>query len=216
MKRAALILILCSSLKAQTEVLDCVAAVVGSEVVPLSAVSRQIRLSAFMEQRPPEDTLAARKQTTERLIDQTLIHREIDLSGFLPPEMAEANARIDEIMVERKLDAAQFKEALAKYGFLEEYFKQEILWRISVRRFVDFRFAAGIQVSDAEIDRYYKDEFLPKFKERAPEEQPPTEDEVRDRIIRIITTKKTNASLDEWLAQTKAQLKVRVLEGCLQ
>ena len=214
--RALVVLLLWMAAPAAAQILDRVAAAAGQQVVTLSAIRRHLRLLALSEGKPLEDTPEARRRAAERLIDQAMVLREIQLSRYAAPTMAEAEASITRFIEGRKQTPEQFAAALKSYGFTEDDFRQEVLWRISVARFVDFRFAPGIQVSDEEIAAYYAKEFVPIFRESNPGAKDPALEDVRERILRVVSVRKTNAALDQWLAQMRETLKVRYFEAAFQ
>lgn len=216
MRRRSLVLILLAGgLMAQPVVLDRVAASAGAQVVTLSAIRRHLRILALVDNKPLEDTQKARREAADRLIDQALIHREIELSRYTPPTRAEAEARIQDFQKQRNLTLEQFDALLARYGFNEEDFTEEVLWRISVTRFIDFRFAPGVQITEDEIKKYYGDEFVPQFRRRAPDAPVPPLDDVRERVSQVLMLRKTNQAVDSWLAQMRATVKVRYFEAVL-
>lgn len=215
LRRALSILFLAGNLQAEKVVLDRVAASAGQQVVTLSAIRRHLRILALVDNSPLEDTLDARRKAADRLIDQALIHREIELSRYASPTRAEAEARIQDFIKQRNVTREQFEALLARYGFNEDDFTEEVLWRISVTRFIDFRFSPGIQISDDEIKKYYSDEFVPQFRRRAPDAPMPPLDDVREQVSRVLMLRKTNQAVDQWLAQMRATVKVRYFEPVL-
>ncbi|MGJ5813828.1 hypothetical protein [Paludibaculum fermentans] len=215
LRRTLAILVLAGSLRAERVVLDRVAAAAGQQVVTLSAIRRHLRILALADNSPLEDTPAARRKAADRLIDQALIHREIELSRYAAPTRAEAESRIQDFIKQRNLTQAQYEALLARYGFNEDDFTEEVLWRISVTRFIDFRFSPGIQISDDEIKKYYTDEFVPQFRRRAPDAPVPPLDDVRDQVSQVLMLRKTNQAVDQWLSQMRATVKVRYFEPVL-
>jgi parvulin-like peptidyl-prolyl isomerase len=213
--RAIAVLVLWSA-PLTAEVLDQVAAAAGQQVVTLSAIRRHLRILALTEGKPLQDTPEARRRAAERLIDQAMVLREIQLSRYSVPTMAEAEASIQQFIESRKETPEQFAAALKSYGFTDDEFRQEVLWRNSVARFVEFRFAPGIQVSDEEIEAYYQKEFVPIFRATNPGVADPVLDEVRERITRVVSVRKTNVALDQWLVQMRETLKVRYFEAAFR
>ena len=215
MLRLTLTLVALAGLLRAGEVLDRVAVAVGRQVVTLSAVRRQLRMEALMGNGVVEDNAAARRAAAERLVDQTLIRQELELSGYAGPAMAEADARIAADLKERKLEPEQLPALLGRYGFSEDEYRRQVLWQLRVARFIDFRFAPGVQISDSEIEAFYSTELLPKLP-RAEGARPPRLDEVRDRIVRVLSVRKTNAAVEEWLKQARAQAKLEWFEEALR
>lgn len=211
--RAMAVLSMWLALPLAGEVVDRVAAAAGQQVVTLSAIRRHLRILALSEGKPLEDTPEARRRAAERLIDQAMVLREIQLSRYASPTMAEAEVSITRFIASRQQTPEQFAASLKSYGFTEDDFRQEVLWRISVARFVDFRFAPGIQVSDEEVAAYYQKEFVPIFRASNPGQKDPALEEVRDRVMRVVSVRKTNAALEQWLTQMRETLKVRYFEA---
>ncbi|HEY3443471.1 MAG TPA: hypothetical protein VGK29_22120 [Paludibaculum sp.] len=209
------ILVLASGI-AQADVLDRVVASAGQQVVTLSGVRRQLRLEALVAGSEPEYTAANMRQAAERLIEQALVLREMELSLFVPPNMAEAEAALAKFISDRKQTPEQFQAQVARMGFSDDEFRKEVLWRISVSRFVTFRFAPGVQVSDKEVEKYYNEEFTKQAKATDTKMTMPQLEEVRETIYLILATRKTNQALDQWLAQTRQTLKVRFFEEALR
>ena len=77
-------------------------------------------------------------------------------------------------------------------------------------RFVDFRFSAGILVTDEEIRDAYEKEVAPEARQR--NVPAPTADEARSSIVKLIKYRKTNAALEQWLVQARQQVKIHLFE----
>ena len=216
MWRAVSIFVLVSGLSGADDSLDRVVAAAGQRVVTLSAVRRQLRLDALANHTPLVDTPAARRDAAARLVDQMLLRSEIELSRYTAPPMAEAEATIETFLGERKVRSEEWLSTLERNGFSEDDFKREVLWRITVARFLEYRFAPGVQVSDEEISGFYQREFLPQFARESPAQAAPRLDDVREKIVRVLIVRRTNVAVDQWLAQTRIQMKVRLFEEALQ
>lgn len=200
----------------RADVVDRVVAAAGQQVVTLSAVRRQLRVEALVAHREPEYTAASLRRAAERLIEQALVLREMELSGYAAPPMAEAVTALEKFIAARKQTPEQFHVDVTRLGFTDDEFRKEVLWRISVQRFVSFRFAPGVQISDEEIEKYYAEEFMKQAKAADANVKVPDLEEVRERISVILTTRKTNLALDQWMAQTRESLKVHIFEEALK
>jgi len=66
----------------QATIVDRVAIAVGNKVITQSEIEERIRLTAFQNREKPDFSPASRKQAAERLIDQKLIEREMDVGHF--------------------------------------------------------------------------------------------------------------------------------------
>ncbi len=209
MGRAAAWLIALAALAAG-ETLDRVAVQVGAQVITASAVRRHLRLEAFMQNREPDLSPEARRKAAERLIDQALVRRELELNRYTPPTAGEVEASVEQIRKARNEEAGAFARSLERYGFSAEELRAEVFYEIALLRFVDFRFSPGVEVSDAEIQETYEKEVVPEAKRRGVE--PPRLDEQRESIVKLLSYRKTTAALEQWLGQARQQVKIRYFE----
>ena len=200
----------------RAEVVDRVVASAGQQSVTLSAVRRQLRIEALVANTEPEYSPANMRRAAERLIEQGLVLREMELSLFVPPTMAEAEAALEKFLSGRKQTVEAFHEQSKRLGFSEDDFKKEVQWRISVQRFINFRFSPGIKVSDQEIATYYKEEFTKQAQAADANVKMPELEEVRETISLILATRKTNQALAQWMTQTREATKVRFFEEALK
>ncbi len=152
----------------------------------------------------------ARRKAAERLIDQILIRRELELNRFAPPASADVETQIAELMKSRQEDTGALSASLESYGFTLDDLRSEILYQIMLLRFVEFRFSAGILVTEPEIDAAYEREVVPEARQR--NVPSPSAEDARAGIVKLLTYRKTNAALEQWLAQARTQVKIQVFE----
>ncbi|MBE7543453.1 MAG: hypothetical protein HS123_13910 [Solibacteraceae bacterium] len=213
MRRIVYILMLVGTAAAAAEeVIDRVAVSFGLEVVTLSAIRRQVRMSAYLEGKPVEDTPEARRAAAERLIDQSLVRREMNLSRYTPIPMEEVRQKVEETRQQQGLTAEAFAAELHKYGFTTEDFLHELYWQSTLLRFVQFRFSPSVQVSEEEVREYYEQEYVPRLARMVPGQGPPPVDEVRERITSVLSARKENAVLEEWLKLGRQAARIRFHE----
>lgn len=198
------------------ELLDRVAVSAGRQVVTLSAILRQLRWESLASGEPVRDTEENRRRAASRLIDQAIVLREIELSRYTPPSMAEAEAAIDDDLKQSGRTRGRLLDEIRKLGFSEEDFMREMQWRLSVSRFIDYRFAPGVQVTDEEVEQYYRGEYTPQFGKLNPGAAVPALDEVRAAVVRIVTTRKTNGAMEQWLTRMRESLRVTYFPGAFQ
>jgi len=212
MRQTVVFLFLCTL--AAGEIIDRVAVSAGNHTVTESEIRRYLRFAAFFGQREPDMSPEARRIAADRLIDQALIGREIELAGYTPPSMAEIETRIVDWRKRRSQTEADFQKALQRYGFTEEDLKREVQWQLTVIRFIDFRFRPGVQVSDEEVAEFYKKEFPQWLEKRGrPREPVPPLEEARSEITETLAEIKVTAAMEQWLAQARQQTPVRYREA---
>jgi hypothetical protein len=198
------------------ELLDRVAVSAGQQVVTLGAVLRQLRMEALATGEAMVDTAENRRRAASRLVDQGIVLREIELSRFLQPSMAEAEAALERYLKQSGQTREQFQARVKSMGFSEEDFEHELQSRISVLRFIDFRFAPGIQVSDEEIEKYYREEYTAQYRKLSPGTAVPPLEEEREGIVRVLTARAANAAMEQWLERTREAAGVKYFEAAFR
>lgn len=213
MKRALLCLLAIFPLPAAGgEILDRVAVAVGQQAVALSDVLRHLRFRSIVSGEPVQDTEQNRRQAAEQLVDLLIVRRELELSRYSPPSMAEADAAIESFLAGMQWSRDRLAGELARAGFTEEEFRREMQARLTVTSFIDYRFAPGVQVTDDEVQAYYQAELLPALRESSPGAAAPELGAVRAMIERILATRKVNAAMEEWLKQMRQSLRIRYFD----
>lgn len=123
-------------------VVDRVAIVIGKTVVTESEVLDELRLTEFINEQPLDLGPAARRAAAERLVDQELIRRELEMGGYAKPSASEADALLRKFRQSRFHSLAEYRAAMRKYGIAEEQLKQHLLWQLTAIRFTDSRFGS--------------------------------------------------------------------------
>ncbi len=188
-------------------IIDRIAIVVGKHPILASEIDREIRVTAFLNGERPDFSAASRKAAASRLIDQQAIRDQIRLGDYpLAPE-TEAKGLIEQIRKDRFSSDAQFQQALRQTGVTQAELKQRMLWQMTVLRFIDARFRPSIVVTDEEVHRYY-DTHRTEFPEPLGQAQ--------DKIFDLLTGERVNAALDDWLRQTREDMRIEYLDKTLQ
>jgi hypothetical protein len=180
----------------EAEIIDRVAITVANQVITESELKRQARIAAFPKPLPTEIPREVLRATVDRLIEQALIQREMELSRYPAPQSVEADAELEKLKKRLFSSEQEYQTELKRAGITEEELKRHLLRQLTMMRFIDFRFRPGIQVSSADIEEYYKRQFAGKG---VPFE------EARAKIDQILTEERINEALDRWLSETRAQ-----------
>jgi hypothetical protein len=196
---------------AAAEVLDRVAVTVGTEIISLSEVLREIRLSAFQDDRPADLSPAARRTAAGTLVDRVLVNRELELNRYPAAQRVEAEAVLEQTR-KRFAGPAAYEAALRRYEILEEDLIERIQSELTVLRFIEFRFQSVEQPAATEVEAYYRDSFVPLVKQSGAKEVPPLE-EVQDKIAEIIAKKRTDTTITNWLNRTRGRAFIQYHDG---
>jgi hypothetical protein len=195
------------------EIIDRIAISVGHLVITESQIDEEIRLTAFLNQEPVNVDNAERKKAAARLIEQTLVRREMEFSRYPLPPLSDAVKGLETLKTRYKTEA-EYRQALHEYGISEDALQRRLWWQVTILRFIDYRFRPGIQVPDADVKAYYQQE-LDKWKQEGIQPVPNLED-VRASIEQTLTEERIDQELDRWLADTRTQVAIRFHDEALQ
>jgi len=197
---------------ARAEIIDRVAVLVGDRVITQSEMLLQMRVAAFLNADPVNLDAANKRQAAERLIAQTLIRREMDLSRYSAPSLPEADAVLATLRREPRFAGDEkFAGELARYEVSEEDVRQQLLWQLTLLRFVEYRFRPAVAPSEQDLRGYYEKQFLPRWRKlNAP--PPPSFDDSLSEIEKAVSDRMLDDALERWLKQARAQTRIRFRE----
>ena len=200
---------------ARAEIIDRVAVTLDNRVITESDILRQIRLAAFLDDKPPETNAAAHRAAALRLVDRALMDREMQVSRFPLPSPQDADALFAQVRQDHFPNDAAFRQALLRYRIQESELRAFLLAQLTVLRFIDFRFRPSVQIQEAEILDYYQKRFLPRSRAQhvAPD---PTLESARDAIEKILTDETVDRVLDSWMKDARARTRIVYHEKAFQ
>jgi hypothetical protein len=140
------------------EIIDRIVVSVGSQVVTASEVRREIQMTAFLNGTQVDFGADSRHKATERLIEQKLVRKEMEVGRYPGPSEAETEPLLQQVHEQRFKSNEEYAQGLAKYGISEPDLKAQLLWQLTVLRFIDFRFrvpgeTGSQEKANQEIDR---------------------------------------------------------------
>ena len=154
----ALAVALCA---AQAEIIDRIAISVGDRVVTTSDINRDIRIVAFLNGTKPDFSPGERRTAANRLVEQTLVERELEATSYRKPAAAEIEPALDKFRKDFYPDEQRYRAALSAYGITDSAVRDTLLWQRRLLLFVNERFRPGIQLTPQEIQNYFDKEFAP-------------------------------------------------------
>src|SRR5207247_1311966 len=120
------------------EVINRIAVVVGKNVIKQSDVTREIRMTDFLNGDKLDFSADARRKAAERLIDQKMIQQEMKAGRYPTAAPEEAERLLAQVKKDRfGGDQARYQNALKEYGITEQDLKAQLQWQIAVLRFID-------------------------------------------------------------------------------
>jgi parvulin-like peptidyl-prolyl isomerase len=182
-------------------VIDRIAVVVGKHVIKTSDIDRDLRVTEFQNRTPLDLSAAARRKSAERLIDQAVIRDEISTGGYNRASDAEAEAMLGQIRRERYGGStALMRRELARYGLTEGELRVELLWQLTVLRFIDERFSPAVLVADQDIRDYYN-QHLAQLKREYPRDYSVTA--LESKIRTVLQGQEVNKQFEAWLDEAR-------------
>ncbi|HXG33365.1 MAG TPA: hypothetical protein VNJ11_08370 [Bryobacteraceae bacterium] len=206
LRRCAALLCLLAA-PARPEVIDRIAVIIGRYVITESALLRAIRVTAFLNGEEPDFSPASRRLAAERLVDQTLIRREMETARYALPDASEVAALAAEIRKERFKTPEDFRRALERYRITEDDLHDALARQLATLRFIELRFRPAVVVPEAELRRYYETRMLPEWQNKSGTKPPPFE-EVQAEIEQLLAGEQADRLLEEWLKQARSQTRI--------
>jgi hypothetical protein len=193
-------------LPAGAAILDRIAVSVGNRVITATDLDREIRITAFLNNAKPDFSAANKRKTADRMVDQTLVRAEIEVSRYLLPTAVEVDAALKELK-SRYPDEAAYRNALAEYGISEGDLKTMLLWQLTLVRFIDVRFRPGIQIADADILNYFNEHMRPTLEQSHPGKSVSL-DGYREGIEQTLTGEAANQQVEQWLKDARGRTRI--------
>ena len=212
MIRLLLIAVLLSPLRGA--IIDRIAITVGQQVITELQLDEEIRVTAFLNHKPVLRNLENRRAAADRLVEQLLVTREMELSHYPLPGAQDVDAYLDQVRADFG-DHTQFEDALAAYSLPEETLKEHLALQLTTLRFIEFRFRPDISVSDADIENYYQRQ-ITSWKANHPGAVPPSLAASRESIRKTLIEAHTDEVLNTWLEESRKQLSIVYVDKSLQ
>jgi len=196
------------------EILDKLVITVGRQVITELQVDEEIRVTAFLNHETVARTRGERREAADRLIQQVLVLREMKLSHYPLPQPEAVEKYFEEVRAGFG-NGNDFAKALAKYEVKEATLKEHLGQQLATMQFVEYRFRPDMEVSEAEIEGYYRRE-IGQRKANQAGPTVPTLEASRAAIREALIEERTNQILDNWLEEERKQINIVYLDASLQ
>ena len=201
------------SFAARAEIIDRIAVSVGNQVITVDQVNEEIRVTAFLDHSEPKLSGDEKKKAAERLIEQTLMRREMDFTHYPLPALSDADPLVQKAAAGYP-DRPSFLKALARYGISVDHLRRHLWWQLTLLKFTGERFRPSVQITNAETREYYRQQ-VAKWQEQGVKPVPSFE-ESRDAMEKALTEERVNQVMDRWLGDARTQIDIRFRNGVFQ
>ncbi len=193
---------------------DRVAVIVGRRVIKTSDISRDLRITEFLNREAPDMSLAAKRQAAERLIDQEIIRQEISAGGYGSAPEADAEATLGALLRDRFAGSNERMRAeLSRRGISEDELRSRLLWQLTVLRFIEDRFRPGVQVSDEDVRSYYDQHQAESTTSGSGSN---TFEALEAKIRESLEGERINKSFEEWLKEARGRNRIDYRQGAFE
>ncbi len=212
MLRCLLLLFVLSA--ARATVIDRLAITVGQQVITEQQLDEELCVTAFLNHEKITHTVESRRAAADRLVQQLLVKREMELSRYPLPDDEDVNKYLAE--VRESLGApASFAQALIRYDLTEPMLKEHLALQLTTLRFIEFRFRPNVGISDSDIEASYGRE-VAGWQANHPGATPPSLAVSRESIRKALLEEHTDQVLNTWLEETRKQVSIIYLDKTIR
>ena len=197
----------------RAEIIDRMVITVGRQVITQSQLDEELRVTAFLNLVPIDTSIEAQRKAADRLVEQTLVNREMELSRY-PEPTPDAVEKYRSQIVKQYGGEAAFQAALKRDLLTPATLNRHLVEQLTVLRFLDYRFRPEVDVTDHDIaDAYHL--YVEEWKRTKPG-PPPSLDRVRESLESQIYQGKINGEFSRWMEETRKQVPVNYLDSHLR
>lgn len=203
------VLLLVSVVLRAGEVLDRMVATVNGHVILQSDWDAELRFECFMSGHTlPDISVDQKKAALERLIDQQILREQMHVMDLKPAGSGQIEKQMDALKADqlRQHAGASWEGALSQYQLTEKVVENHVAAELEQFQLIDTRFRPSIQVSAAEIEKYYREQLVPKL----PPSDPVSLADASPKIREILVQQKMNQLLNSWLEMLRSQAQIRI------
>jgi len=195
------------------EIIDRIVATVGHEVITQAQLNEELRVTAFINRAPMDNSAASQRQAAERLVEQALVRREMELSRYPLPKPDDVEAYRAEI-VKRYGSEGAFRAAMQRYELNTGVVDAHLLLQLTMLRFLDYRFLPEVDVSNRDVEDAYQVQ-IEEWK-RSHTGTPPALSSLRESLQKQIYEARINSAFSRWLEEARKQVSVNFLDAGLR
>ena len=195
------------------EIVDRIVVTVDKKVITEGQLDEELRVTALLDHEPIGRDREKRRAAADRLIEQTLVSKEMELSRYPLPSPQDVSAYYEEI-AKQYGGRAELEEALRRYSLRKEVLLEHLSFQLMTLRFLAYRFQPDVDVSDKEIAEAYQNR-IAEWKQTHTG-TPPSVEESRDAIKKSIIDERSDAAFSTWLEENRKQVQITYLDPQLQ
>ncbi len=202
------------ALSLRAEVIDQIAVTVDNQVITQSQIVGQIRITAFLNGEQPDFSAQNRRRTADRLIEQLLVVREMDLTRYPQPTLAEIQETLKQVKGRSGSEDA-FRRALAEYRISQEQLEEALRQQAALLRFIDLRFRPEVQVQESDVSRYCENVYLPERRKQGGAAAL-TLEQAMPQCEEDFTSQLVDTRVETWLKESRGRSRITYQEDAFR
>ena len=195
------------------EIVDRIAVTVDKKVITEGQLDEELRVTALLNHERVERDREKRRAAAARLIEQTLIGKEMELSRYPLPSPQDVSAYYEEV-AKQYGGTAELGQALLRYSLRKDVLLEHLRFQLMTLRFLAYRFQPEIDVLDKEIAEAYQKKIAEWKQTRTG--TPPSLEESREAIKKGIIDERADTAFSTWLEESRKQVQITYLDPQLQ
>lgn len=201
----------CLNAQAQQVVDKMVATVDSGGRVDLITYSDLLWQIALQPETPIETPSSAElNRVLNLLINQRLIFQEADKLPTIAPTDKEITDYLNGL-INRFPTRAEFQRRAELVGLSTEQMREIARQRLLIEKYLDFRFRSFVVVTAQEVADYYRDVYVPRFRQNSPGQIVPTLEAVRAQLEQTLTEEKIEADTDAFITSARENAEITIL-----
>jgi hypothetical protein len=195
-------------------IIDRIELLVGRHAITEIELEQEIRITSFFNSRAPDNSIAGRRAAAQRLLQQALLRREMELARFPQPEASTITQALGQIR-SGFASEQEFSQALQSRGLTVDLLKEHLARQISSLQFIEYRFRPNLSISDADLNAAYREEvehWLSGHKGAAA----PSFEQLKPILLTRLLESRTDEALDRWLSETAQQVTILYVDETLE
>ncbi len=133
----------CLAMLLKGEIIDRLAITVGRQSITELQLDEELRVTAFLNNQPVSRSADAKRAAADRLVEQLLIEREMELSRFPAPDQEDLKAYLAQVKSTYG-GPDRFQNLLGQYNLSESILNEHLKLQLTILRFVEYRFRSGV------------------------------------------------------------------------
>jgi hypothetical protein len=205
----AILLSIARSSAGGPQVIDCIVAEVGDQIVTLTDV-RILKAFSIGRDYSAQKSAAVLSQILNDAVDRKVI------LSLVRENIAATDEEVSDQMsiLKAPFDPGQWVRKLEEFGLAEDDLKPYLKEIILFNKIIGLRFSQSSEVGLQEIETYYSEVYLPS--QQAQGQKPKPMVQILTELEARIKSDKTQQQVNDWIQSLRTQAEVRINDRCLE